>query len=277
MQLEGFADARMVGLWPADRCKEVLLRVSVTGPASISRNLEAMFPVRNVVKPKGSCVRILLVEDEGEMADLMTVALGRQDILVDHVRTLELAKEACRGGLHDAVLLDRKLPDGDGLALIPLLRKESAGIPVIVLSALGTPDQRIAGLDTGADDYLAKPFSVAELLARLRAVMRRPAQLQASSVKVARLSFSLTERQAYIGNVPLDLTRRELLALEVLVRRAGRTVARPALEEAVYGYDDEIASNTLDSHISRLRQKLASAGVEIHGIRGIGYLLKAAP
>lgn len=265
---------------PAQRSSPTKFRdrsTSVTGSAWSSHNPAAMLPARDVGKPKGPCVRILLVEDEAEMADLITVALGRQDILVDHVRTLELAKEACRSGIHDAVLLDRKLPDGDGIALIPLLRKEHTGIPVIVLSALGTPDQRIAGLDNGADDYLAKPFSVDELLARLRAVMRRPAQLQASSAKVARLSFNLTERQAYIDNVPLDLTRRELLALEILVRRAGRTVARSALEEAVYGYDDEIASNTLDSHISRLRQKLASAGVEIHGIRGIGYLLKAAP
>lgn len=222
-------------------------------------------------------MRILLVEDEGEMANLITLALARQDILVDHVQTLELAKEACRSGIHNAVLLDRRLPDGDGLTLIPLLRKNHSGVPVIVLSALGTPNQRIAGLDEGADDYLSKPFSIDELLARLRAVMRRPSQIEPSLANVARLSFNLFERHAYIDNVPLELTRRELLALEILVRRAGRTVARLALEEAVYGYDDEIASNTLDSHISRLRQKLSSAGVEIHAIRGIGYLLRAAP
>lgn len=221
-------------------------------------------------------MRILLVEDEREMAALIILALGRHDILVDRVSTLELAEEACRSGIHDAVLLDRKLPDGDGLELIPVLRKERAGVPVIVLSALGSADQRIAGLDNGADDYLAKPFSVDELLARLRAVMRRPSQLGASIIDVARLSFDLTERQAYIENEPLDLTRRELLALEILVRRAGRTVSRSSLEEAVYGYDDEIASNSLDAHISRLRHKLGSAGVEIHGIRGLGYLLKAA-
>jgi DNA-binding response OmpR family regulator len=220
-------------------------------------------------------VRILLVEDEQEMAELMTVALGRQDILVDHVRTLELAKEACLSGIHDAVLLDRRLPDGDGLSLIPLLRKERTGVPVVILSALRGADQKVTGLDHGADDYLAKPFSIAELLARLRAVMRRPAQLEVSVARVARLTFNLTERQAYIGTVPLDLTRRELLALELLVRRAGRTVARSALEEAMYSYQDEIASNTLDSHISRLRQKLAAASVEIHSIRGLGYLLKA--
>jgi DNA-binding response OmpR family regulator len=221
-------------------------------------------------------MRILLIEDEIDMAAALTAALSRHDIVVDHARTLEIATEACRSGVHDAVLLDRKLPDGDGLSLIPLLRREQAGLPIIVLSALGTADHRVAGLDHGADDYLAKPFSTDELLARLRAVMRRPAQIGESMVSVGKLRFNLTERQADVGGEPLDLTRRELLALEVLVRRSGRTVSRSALEEAVYGYDDEIASNSLDAHISRLRNKLSGAGVEIHGIRGLGYLLKAA-
>ena len=221
-------------------------------------------------------MRILLVEDEMDMAAALTAALSRHDIVVDHARTLEIAEEACRSGVHDAVLLDRKLPDGDGLSLIPLLRREQAGLPIIVLSALGSPDHRVAGLDNGADDYLAKPFSTDELLARLRAVMRRPAQIGESSVSVGRLRFNLTERQAEVAGKPLDLTRRELLALEILVRRSGRTVSRSALEEAVYGYDDDIASNSLDAHISRLRRKLIDAGVEIHGIRGLGYLLRAA-
>ncbi|WP_332701644.1 response regulator transcription factor [Devosia sp.] len=221
-------------------------------------------------------MRILLVEDEMNMAAALTAALSRHDIVVDHARTLEIAEEACRSGVHDAVLLDRKLPDGEGLSLIPLLRREQPGLPIIVLSALGSPDHRVAGLDHGADDYLAKPFSTDELLARLRAVMRRPAQIGESTVNVGQLRFNLTERQADVAGEPLDLTRRELLALEILVRRAGRTVSRSALEEAVYGYDDEIASNSLDAHISRLRRKLSAAGVEIHAIRGLGYLLRTA-
>ena len=221
-------------------------------------------------------MRILLVEDEMNMAAALTAALSRHDIVVDHARTLEIAEEACRSRVHDAVLLDRKLPDGDGLSLIPVLRREQAGLPIIVLSALGSPDHRVAGLDHGADDYLAKPFSTDELLARLRAVMRRPAQIGESMVNVGQLRFNLTERQADVAGEPLDLTRRELLALEILVRRAGRTVSRSALEEAVYGYDDEIASNSLDAHISRLRRKLSTAGVEIHAIRGLGYLLRTA-
>jgi len=221
-------------------------------------------------------MRILLVEDEKNMAAALAAALGRHDAIMDHAPNLAIAEEACRSGVHDAVLLGRKLPDGDGLSLIPLLRREQPGLPVIVLSALGSSDHRVAGLDHGADDYLAKPFSTDELMARLRAVMRRPAQIAPSIVQVGRLQFNLTERHAQVGGVTLDLTRRELLALEILVRRSGRTVARNALEEAVYGYDEEIASNTLDSHISRLRGKLSGAGVEIHAIRGLGYLLRAA-
>lgn len=221
-------------------------------------------------------MRILLVEDEDHLAKALTTALGRHDIVVDHAGSLEIAEEAARSGVHDAVLLDRKLPDGDGLSLIPVLRRGHPGLPIIVLSALGTPDHRVAGLDNGADDYLAKPFLVDELMARLRAVMRRPAQLGESLVSVGRLTFNLTDRTASIAGQSLELPRRELLALEILARRAGRTVTRAALEEAVYGYDDEIASNTLDAHISRLRRKLREAQVEIHGIRGLGYLLKAA-
>lgn len=221
-------------------------------------------------------MRILLVEDEVDMATALTVALARHDIVVDNARTLEIAEEACRSGVHDAVLLDRTLPDGDGLSLIPLLRQVRAGVPIIVLSALGTTSQRVVGLDHGADDYLAKPFSIDELVARLRAVMRRPAQIGQNTVNVGGLRFNLTDRQALVGEAPLDLPRRELLALEILARRAGRTVPRAAMVEAVYGYDDEIASNSLDSHISRLRRKLSGAGVEIHAIRGLGYLLRAA-
>ncbi|SEP79097.1 DNA-binding response regulator, OmpR family, contains REC and winged-helix (wHTH) domain [Devosia sp. YR412] len=222
-------------------------------------------------------MRILLVEDELDLAKALIAALARHDIVVDHVTTLALAEEAAHSGVHSAVILDRKLPDGDGLSLIPRLREIQEGLPIIVLSALGSPDHRVTGLETGADDYLAKPFLVDELLARIRAVMRRPVQMMESSVTVGRLKFDLHESAAMIDGEPLVLPRRELLALDLLVRRAGRVVNRSALEEAVYGFDDDIASNTLDAHISRLRRKLTPAGVEIHAIRGIGYLLRALP
>ena len=224
-------------------------------------------------------MRILLVEDEAEMAAALASALKRYDMVVDHVPTLAEAEEAIAADVHGAVLLDRQLPDGDGLALIPKLRARNDGVPIIVLTARGELTDRIAGLDSGADDYLAKPFAVEELLARLRAVLRRPAGMQPDIVKAGRLAFDLSHREASVDGRPLDLPRRELLVLETLVRRLGRTVLRVALEESVYSFDDAVQSNALDTHVSRLRRKLADvdAGVEIHGIRGVGYLLKQMP
>jgi DNA-binding response OmpR family regulator len=221
-------------------------------------------------------MRVLLVEDEAQMVEALSAALKGYDIVVDHVPTLSRAEDAVAVGVHDAVLLDRQLPDGDGLALVSRLRNKGIAVPVIVLTARGELVDRIAGLDTGADDYLAKPFAVEELLARLRAVLRRPGHLVSDILRVGRLSFDFSHREASIEGRPLDLPRRELLVLETLLRRSGRTVLRSSLEEAVYSFDDEIQSNALDTHVSRLRRKLADAcaDVEIHGIRGVGYLLR---
>jgi DNA-binding response OmpR family regulator len=224
-------------------------------------------------------VRVLLVEDEPEMASALAAALRGHDMVVDRVATLDLAEEALIANTYNAILLDRQLPDGDGLTLIPKLRAKGLQTPIIVLTARGDLDQRVAGLDSGADDYLGKPFAIAELLARLRAVLRRPSDLPIEILKLGRLAYDAAHRQASVAGVNLNLPRRELLVLETLLRRSGRTVARAALDEAVYGFDDEIQSNALDTHISRLRRKLsdADARVEIHTIRGIGYLINRLP
>lgn len=221
-------------------------------------------------------MRILLVEDEPEMAAALGAALKNYDMVVDHFSTLTDAEEAVSLNTYAAVLLDRQLPDGDGLALLAKLRAKGQGVPVIVLTARGDLVDRVAGLNAGADDYLGKPFAVEELLARLRAVLRRPAGVASEIVTFGRLSFDFGLRDASVDDKPLDLPRRELLVLETLLRRMGRTVARASLEEAVYSIDDEIQSNALDTHVSRLRRKLseAQAGIEIHAIRGVGYLLK---
>ena len=221
-------------------------------------------------------MRVLLVEDEPEMATALTAALKKYDMVIDHVSSLADAEEAVSINVYGAILLDRQLPDGDGLTLIPKLRARSAGVPVIVLTARGELADRVAGLNIGADDYLGKPFAVEELLARLRAVLRRPADMLSETMRLGRLSFDVSNREACVGGEPLDLPRRELLVLEALLRRMGRTVARSSLEEAVYSIDDEIQSNALDTHISRLRRRLSEtrAEIEIHAIRGVGYLLK---
>ncbi len=210
------------------------------------------------------------------MAAALGEALKNYDMVVDHVGTLAQAEEAVSVNVYAAILLDRQLPDGDGLTIVPQLRAKGEGVPVIVLTARGELADRISGLDKGADDYLAKPFAVEELLARLRAVLRRPPNMPAELLNVGNLSFDLINREARISGNRLDLPRRELLVLETLLRRMGRTVLRSSLEDAVYSIDDEIQSNALDTHISRLRRKLTEsrAGVEIHAIRGVGYLLK---
>lgn len=223
-------------------------------------------------------MRILLVEDEPELAAALRTALGQRHMLVDHVTTLAEGEEAIIAGVHGAVLLDRNLSDGDGLRLLSHIRTQKAAVPVIVLTALGEMDDRIEGLDAGADDYLPKPFVIDELLARLRAVLRRSIELAPEFLRIGPFAFDWQNRSASVSGRSLGLARRELLALEGLLRRQGRVVQRSTLEETVYGFDDEIQSNALDMHISRLRRKLKDAGaqLEIHGVRGIGYLLKPA-
>ncbi|MDW9610769.1 response regulator [Sinorhizobium meliloti] len=222
-------------------------------------------------------MRILLVEDEAEFAKAMRGALERDRFVVDWVTSISLASEASRSHVHELVLLDRTLPDGDGLSLIPQLRADNPGVPIIVLSARGELTDRVAGLDDGADDYLVKPFDLAEMLARIRAVQRRPNELAPDEIVVGDLVFDMAFGGARVHGTQLVLQRREAAVLTALIRRRGRVVLRETIEEAVYGFDDAIQSNTLDSHISRLRRKFseAGAGVEIHTVRGVGYLLRA--
>lgn len=223
-------------------------------------------------------MRVLLVEDEIQMAAALTEVLKQNQFVVDHVVNLDLAGEALKSDVHDAVILDRQLPDGDGIDFLAGLRKAGHGIPVVVLTAHNMPPDRIAGLNLGADDYVGKPFLTEELIARLRAVVRRS---EAKGIEPAivegNVSFDPSHNEVSIDGKALPLPRREVLVLHLLLRRAGRTVLRRTLEEAVYGYDDEIQSNALDSHVSRLRKKLADSGasVTIHSMRGLGYLLRA--
>ncbi|MER8809479.1 response regulator transcription factor [Mesorhizobium australicum] len=223
-------------------------------------------------------MRVLLIEDEPEMASVLKAALERLDIIVDHAATLADAEAVARLGHHDAVVLDRRLPDGDGLSLIPRLRALHLDVPVISLTAMSGLDDRVAGLDAGADDYMVKPFVTVELVARLHALHRRSFASRANQTMVGRLTYDFRHREALVADQTLDLPRRQRLVLETLIRRPGRTIMRGALEEAVYALDDEIGSNALDAHVSRLRRKLedVAAGIEIRAIRNLGYLLRAA-
>lgn len=224
-------------------------------------------------------MRILLVEDEPELASALAAALARRDCLVDHVETLADAEEAVNAGVHTLVLLDRRLPDGDGVSLIPAIRRSPSSPPVILLTALDDVRDRVTGLDAGADDYVAKPFDMEELLARMRAVLRRPPPQAERTITVARATLDLDSRSVMIDGEPLTLPRRELLAFELLMRRAGRVVTREALEAVVYGQDDIVGPSAIEPHLSRLRRRLEEqrAGLEIQGVRGVGYMLRVSP
>lgn len=221
-------------------------------------------------------MRLLLVEDEVEMARALSAVLIQHQHVVDHMTSVENAREALLARVHDVVILDRQLPDGDGLDLLREMREAGNTTPVIVLTAFNAPTDRVGGLDTGADDYLGKPFLAEELMARMRAVVRRSDTYSSQEIVEGNLRFDFDHQDLSVNGKAVSLPRREMLVLQLLMRRAGRTVLRRTLEDAVYGYDDEIQSNALDSHISRLRRRLADAGanVTIHTVRGIGYLFK---
>ncbi|PTT60185.1 response regulator transcription factor [Stenotrophomonas sp. HMWF003] len=221
-------------------------------------------------------MRILLLEDDPELANAIQASLGRHGMVVDVVASMGQAGEALKAGVHQILLLDRQLPDGDGANFVRVARSLVPNLPVIMLTARDSVADRVIGLDVGADDYLTKPFAVEELLARIRAISRRPSQIALPVLLLGRLQFDFVAREASVDGMLLALPRRQLLVLEALAVRQGRTVARAALLEAVYGFDDAIQSNALDAHVSKLRKALAEADarVEIHVMRGIGYLLK---
>ena len=225
-------------------------------------------------------MRILLVEDEAEMAEALASALKRYDMVVDHAPTLAEAEEAISADVHAAVLLDRQLPDGDGLALIPKLRARADGVPIIVLTARGELADRVAGLDSGADDYLAKPFAVEELLARLRAVLRRPAGLSARhhSRRPPRLRFRPSRGEH---------RRRSARAAAARAPRAGSPGPPYGPDRAALGAGRSRLQFRRRDPVERTRYACLAAApqalrkpmrsVEIHGIRGVGYLLKKLP
>ena len=222
--------------------------------------------------------RILLVEDDPALARGIIRALERENWALDHVSCLADGFEALRLHPYRAVLLDRTLPDGDGIALVAAVKSRPVPASIIFLTARDEVADRIEGLDAGADDYLVKPFDLNELLARLRAACRRPsAGAPPPPIEVGRLSFDPVTREAWVAGRPLSIPRRELALLELLVSRAGRVVQRAHLESEMYGFEADVSGNALETQVSRLRRRLedADAGLELRTIRGVGYMLKS--
>lgn len=222
-------------------------------------------------------MRILLVEDEAELAALLTRNLSAVGFAVDHAADIAEAEAAARGTRHAVVILDRRLPDGDGLHAIPRLRAAQPGVPILVLTALDSVAARVAGLDRGADDYLVKPFAMDELLARIRAALRRPGGTPQPPLRCGALSFDSAERLLSAHGEPVVLARRELALIEALMQRQGRVVVRDLLMDAIYSHDDEVSPNAFDALVYRLRRRVAAleAGVEILTMRGLGVMIRA--
>lgn len=222
-------------------------------------------------------MRVLLVEDQAELSGLVTANLRRSGFAVDQAKLLEEAQAALATTGYDIILLDLRLPDGDGFDLIRGLRRKKDSTPIIVLTARDRLNDRVEGLNLGADDYLVKPFAHEELLARVQAVLRRPKQAREPEVSLANLTVGLEIAEVAVAGRPLEVPRRELAVLRLLMRRAGRVVSRESLENAMYDDSREIESNALEAAISRLRKRLtaACATVEVVGVRSAGYLIRA--
>jgi DNA-binding response OmpR family regulator len=221
-------------------------------------------------------MRLLIVEDEARIAELVRDGLARSGFTVDVAATAADAKAALEIGSYDAAILDLGLPDGDGIEVLTSVRRSGVAIPFLLLTARDTVDDRVLGLNAGADDYLVKPFAMNELVARTKALLRRPGLALGVMLEVGNIQFDTVGREVRVAGQPLALPRRELDVLEHLLRRAGRVVPKSVLEDKLYGADDELESNAIPVHVSHLRKKLMSADAtpEIHTIRGVGYLLE---
>jgi DNA-binding response OmpR family regulator len=209
------------------------------------------------------------------MSKLVSRALARAGFVVDAFRTCADGGEALSFGRYDAAILDLGLPDGDGLTLLTAARTSGHTVPILVLTARDAVEDRVCGLDAGADDYLVKPFAMNELIARTKALLRRPGAALGTLLAAGNVSFDTIGRDVRILDAAIAMPRRELAILEHLMRRLGRVVPKALLEDRLYGIDDELESNAIPVHVHHLRRRLLDAGaaVQIHTVRGIGYLL----
>src|SRR5437879_1649421 len=222
-----------------------------------------------------SAMRVLLIEDDPKAAKLLAKGLREEGFVVDVAATGEDGEDRAVIDEYDAIVLDWLLPGKDGLAVCRALRARDVSTPILMLTARDSVADRVSGLSTGADDYLTKPFAFAELLARIRALLRRSRVAQPAVLRVADLTLDPATRRVTRGDGPVILTPREYAILEALMRNAGEVVSRTRLTERVWDDASEVLDNLLDVHVSHLRNKIdhgASVPL-IHTIRGVGYRL----
>lgn len=223
-------------------------------------------------------MHVLVVEDDARVATHVVKGLKGAGYLVDHVADGREALFRVAGESYDVIVLDRMLPNVDGLKILQTMRASGDSTPVLILSALGDVDNKVKGLRSGGDDYLAKPFAFSELLARVEALSRRKGAVEeVTELRLADLELNLLTREVKRAGRPIELTQREFLLLEHLMRNAGRVVSRSMLLEAVWDYNFDPQTNIIDQHVSRLRQKVDRdfGTALIQTVRGVGYALRA--
>ena len=219
-------------------------------------------------------MRILIAEDDAIIADGLTQALRHSGYAVDCARSGSEADAALAAGQYDVLILDLGLPTLNGFEVLKRLRGRHSKVPVLILTALDAVSDRVRGLDLGADDYLAKPFALSELEARVRALTRRSEAGASSLLRHGDLTYDQVNRVAELNGTPLDLSAREMGLLEILLRRAGGVVSKERLVEHMCEWGEEVSTNAIEVYMHRLRKKLAGGEVKISTVRGLGYCLE---
>lgn len=214
-------------------------------------------------------MRLLLVEDDHDLSRAVEKALLSEGYTVDTVSTGEGAIFLAENTDPEAVILDLGLPDMDGLAVLSTMRRQRPTLPVLILTARDSVDDRVGGLDAGADDYLTKPFDIPELIARLRAITRRMSGRTANKLEVGQVTLDVDAHTVLLAGEPIELSGREYTLLQTFMENSARLLTREQLEHALYAWGDEVASNTIEVHIHSLRKKLGKAFIKT--VRGIGY------
>jgi DNA-binding response OmpR family regulator len=223
-------------------------------------------------------MRLLVIEDERELGGFVRSALERGGFAVDLAETLDTASAHLDLVSYDAAILDLALPDGDGLTLLRRVRKQGSTLPVLLLTTRDAPEDRVLGLNAGADDYVNHPFHMPELIARVRALLRRPRAALGVMLTLGNLVLDTTSRQFRVDGADIGLTVRETSILEILMRQQGAVVTRDLMEQRLYSFEAQPGSNALEVLIHRLRRRLQEAGatVVIQTVRGVGYLMAEA-
>lgn len=218
-------------------------------------------------------MRILFAEDDASLAEALQFSLKQSGYAVDWVNNGVAADEALKGDVFALLILDLGLPRLDGFEVLRRLRRRNPVLPVLILSGREKPEEKVTGLDLGADDYLVKPFSLSELQARVRALLRRGHGNAAPLINFGELSFDKVQRTASVKERILALSVQETAVLEALLARFGRVVSKEQLVEQLYNYDHEVSHNAIEVYVHRLRKKLTASGVTVRTLYGRGYLL----